>query len=104
MLAGALLSVARMRAMCRHQAAGAALPAVLVTTRGSSFRPTRAISPTRTSRRESPNAAVGERWSLGRAFPGPTVYEMKFRVRGLTPSWRNFVLRCARSRSQIADR
>src|SRR2546430_11220677 len=70
MLAAALLSVARMRAMCRHQAAGAALAAVLVTIRESSFNPTRAMSPTRTWDREPSNAAVGERWSLGQAFPG----------------------------------
>jgi hypothetical protein len=28
------------------------------------------MSPARTWDREPPNAAVGERWSLGRAFPG----------------------------------
>jgi hypothetical protein len=43
---------------------------VLATIPESSFDPTRAISTTRTTDRESANAAVGERWSLERAFPG----------------------------------
>ena len=78
---------------------------MLATIRESSFDPTRAISTTRTTDRESVSAAVVERWPLRRAFPGTDGLQVKFRVvRGLMPSGRNFVLRCARSRSQIVDR
>jgi hypothetical protein len=72
---------------------------------GIIVRPNASISTTRITDRESVSAAVVERWLLELAFPGADGLQVKFRVvRGLMPSGRNFVLQCARSRSQIVDR
>src|SRR5260370_1134642 len=83
-----------MRAECRHQAAGAALRAVLVTIRESSFQSNMsdspALGPQGASRRTLPSATL----VLGTSVPEPTVFRLKFCsdvLRYATTSRRNFV-------------